>query len=104
MSERRTHTTIGDKLVAPVANINGTSRDELVRNYVSAKVALQAAIDAVRLTSPHGRDFQTCAEPYKAHRIAREQHIGRLALLESITEEMDALAHMVIDGVAVTGV
>lgn len=95
----RTHTASGEPLIAPQVNMNGTSRAELVSNYSNAQIALIRAIDAVRMTSPHGRDFQTCKEPGKTRDKAHGQHLERVVLLEAIAEEMDGLAHMVMEQV-----
>lgn len=46
-------------LIAPTINLNGSSPEDLMRAYVSGIVRLQHAAADLKLSVPHGRDYQT---------------------------------------------
>jgi hypothetical protein len=41
----------------PIVNINGTSRDDLVKMRIEARRAIHEALRALQELSPHGRDY-----------------------------------------------
>lgn len=82
-------------------NINGTSKAALIDDHVNAAAAIRAAIQALRKTEPHGRDWQ--GPPYLAvdgygHIIpnpgfkqAQYEHLVRMTHLEKVLNEIEAL-------------
>lgn len=44
-------------IMQPIVNINGTSRDELVKMRIEARRAIHEALRALQELSPHGRDY-----------------------------------------------
>lgn len=77
-------------LVGPRANLNGTSKKELLDQYSKALSALLAAQEALAQMSPHGRDYQTL--PDGQYLIAAKQHRARQGLLAGVMEEVSTLA------------
>ena len=75
--------------ILPILSINGTSKNALIDGYVAAISALQEAEGKLRLTLPHGRDYQGDTERYVA---ARKEHADRVLRLQEITEEIEAIA------------
>ena len=59
----------------PTVHLNGTSRDELVRQLVEAGKALQVALDKLRAAYPHERDYYVNPDPmaYKKAKNAHDQ-------------------------------
>ncbi len=52
----------------PITNLNGTNREDLLREWSLARSSLKTAREDLRKATCHGRDFQ-CQEPgtlYKA--------------------------------------
>lgn len=78
--------TLTNPLLVPTININGTSKESLFQNYLSALHAVEAARDALHDCAPHGRDYQTAAAG--AYLEARKQHVLRLGKLESVISEL----------------
>ena len=50
---------MGNKLQAPIVNLNGSSKDDLLAGYKWTYEALETAILALQKTMPHGRDIRT---------------------------------------------
>ncbi len=48
------------KLIVPTVHMNGTSKRDLLEQYVDAMQAIQEAIEA--LPHPHGRDYYVVSE------------------------------------------
>jgi hypothetical protein len=44
-------------IMQPIVNINGTSRDNLVKMRIEARRAIHEALRALQELSPHGRDY-----------------------------------------------
>jgi hypothetical protein len=44
-------------IMQPIVNINGTSRDDLVKMRIEARRAVHEALRALQELSPHGRDY-----------------------------------------------
>ena len=44
-------------IMHPIVNINGTSRDDLVKMRIEARRAIHEALRALQELSPHGRDY-----------------------------------------------
>ena len=76
----------------PTVNLNGTSKDSLLGDYLAIRNALNAAEMAFREATPHGRDYQTVpAGDAKASR-AREAFHERRAILRAMAAEIEAVA------------
>lgn len=73
----------------PTVHMNGTSRAELVAGYLSAYNAVRAAWDAVAATHPNGRDYYV--QPPGNFSRAQAEHAARLASIESVRLELEAL-------------
>ncbi len=78
-------------LQAPILNRNGTPASHLREAYANALTAIRDAQTALGETYPHGRDFQTETTGL-AMRRAQTQHTERLAKLQNIVTELEALA------------
>lgn len=78
----------------PQININGTARSDLLEQYLTAKRALDHAIEALAEAYPHGRDYQTL--PHGAHQQAMNEHADRMRRLRTIRAEVETLAEAVV--------
>jgi len=75
-------------LLTPTVNHNGTSRGDLVQQRLVASVAIDAAIDALKGMTPHGRDYPNGADALNADRDIHWTRIGALAALrDAIVQE-----------------
>jgi len=74
----------------PTIHINGTSRQDLVEQYVNARSALHEAIRAMQATAPNGRDYYP--QGLQAIHEASSEHQERLYKLEVMAGEMFDLA------------
>lgn len=62
--------------VRPVVNMNGTSREELMRQAFDVSNAAEALIQALGRAAPHGRDYQTTSyERYSDDRMLWEKFV-----------------------------
>ena len=77
-------------LAYPVCNLNGSKAQSLLNENRKASDALRVAQDALREICPHGRDYQ-CQAP-EVYNQARQEHIERQEKLNSLIEELDAIA------------
>jgi len=75
----------------PSVNINGTSREALVDARRDAFEAIHAAMNALRETMPHGRDYVGRAHQFS---VDRAIYIERHAVLSKLSEDLmdEALA------------
>ena len=78
----------GGKLTVPTVHLNGTSKDDLLKGYSTALTAVQNAMNAVRQTTPHGRDYYVNPGSYE---IALDEHHLRLLRLNKISVELSEL-------------
>ena len=85
----------------PTLHTNGTHPDDLLEAYVAAYRAVGQAIEAVQAASPNGRDY--CPQPGDAIGAAIAEQRARLEKLNSVAEEMLALAEHVSDNQPPTG-
>lgn len=74
----------------PQVNLNGTSKDALLEQYRRSYRAINAAIESLCEGAPHGRDYQTL--PPGAVQLAIAEHRIRVAKLESVRAEIEAIA------------
>lgn len=82
-------------LIAPVVNLNGTSRDALVDQHVAAALSLEKALAALIETAPHPRDFQTVKQ--EQYRQARAQYEDRVRRLHEIIKEVESIGTQIYE-------
>lgn len=78
----------------PIININGTHADDLLKDHLEAKRALEKALSALSAIWPHGRDYQT-AQPH-AYQQARCEHADRIRALGKVVAEIEAIAESLV--------
>jgi hypothetical protein len=81
---------------APLVHLNGTSKDALFTALLNAGRAVRIAIEAVRETAPHQRDYHPL--PPAAWEQARAEWEARMASLHTVYKELEAIAIAVNDG------
>ncbi len=74
------------KLTIPTIHLNGSSKESLVKDLKNAHTAIRNAIDALRETAPHGRDYYLQGD--KAFEKARNEHCERVVKLEAVKKEI----------------
>ena len=74
-------------IMHPIANLNGTSREQLIDTRLAAVRALRDAMKAMQELSPHGRDYLGNNETWQAYRMIHAARFGAL----------DAMANDLID-------
>jgi|TARA_R110000765_G_scaffold351331_1_gene441317 hypothetical protein len=79
-----------DKPQAPIVNLNGTSKDALMEQVGDARSAIDDALKALALATPHGRDYQTASEG--AYALAAAQHRDRVAALTVVSDDLLKIA------------
>ena len=73
-------------VVIPTVHINGTSKSTLHTSLSHARRTLLAAVEALKETEPHGRDYYMHGrETFKS---AQDAYVGRLDRLESVYNEV----------------
>jgi hypothetical protein len=80
-------------LVLPTIHLNGTSKEELFNDLSNALYAIQLARECVQATAPHGRDY--CTKSGNALQQALAQHASRLRALQTVYDELQAIAEHV---------
>jgi glucokinase len=79
-------------LGVPVVNLNGSSKESLLNDYLAIMRALEAANKAMAEATPHGRDFQTVPNGDWVGQKAREAFHERRALIRAMHAEFEAVA------------
>jgi hypothetical protein len=65
--------------VRPIVNLNGTSREELVKQAFDVSSAAETLIQKLGLAAPHGRDYQTVGnKAYQRDRELWEKFVGNV--------------------------
>jgi len=77
------------KLTFPTIHLNGTSAEQPTEDYVNSVQAVDAAIAAVHKMEFHSRDYYVVPGSFP---IARAEHIARLEKLQSVRDELMAIA------------
>ena len=77
-------------MTTPTIHLNGTPRERLIDALCDAGGAVSAAIGAVRYTAPNGRDYYP--QGPEAIGTATAEHLVRLAKLQTVLDELQALA------------
>jgi hypothetical protein len=72
-------------VITPTININGSSKDDLLMPRLNAMDLLMEAIEALKQTTPNGRDYLGNNTACIAD---REEHYVRLAKLRAIHDEI----------------
>jgi hypothetical protein len=70
----------------PTIHLNGTSREELIRQLRVASEALLEARRALERTAPHGRDYYPQGKG--AIQQAQTEHYERLRRIDDVYEEL----------------
>lgn len=80
-------------LILPTVHLNGTSKQELFDTYFEALDAIATARVALTKAYPNGRDYYP--QGNTAIQQAMSQHADRLQRLETIYDELHAIAEHV---------
>ena len=76
-------------MIAPRVHLNGTSRGSLLASIIEASQTISLAIDALRNTAPHGRDYYVISD--NAYTQARTEYEARLTRLHETNNELIAM-------------
>jgi hypothetical protein len=80
-------------MMIPTVHLNGTSRKELVQQYLTAREALRRALDALFLAHPHGRDYYV--QGPDALKRAEAEHRARVQKLTEVHDELGDIAEAI---------
>ena len=80
-------------VMVPYVNLNGTSREELIQQQMTALKAIKAAIEALNQANPHGRDYMNMED----YRIAREEQVQRAIALRDIKQEIETVIYALME-------
>ena len=80
-------------LAIPTANLNGTSKNQLVQNLCKAKGKIEEAREALSEVCPHMRDYSD----NDTYQKARHEHNKRQEILENLSDELYGLAIRIND-------
>jgi hypothetical protein len=86
------------RTTAPTIHINGTDRASLVEQYDDAYSAITEAIAALNRAAPNGRDYYVRGPG--AYSAAQLDHTARLAKLEEVRKELEAIREAIADQVS----
>lgn len=81
------------RMMIPTIHLNGTSREELIKQLLNASDALLVAIDKLGDASPHGRDYYP--QGPDAFLKAHDEHIARIGRLFDVKTEIDSIAEKI---------
>jgi hypothetical protein len=84
-------------LALPSIHLNGTGKDDLVRQLSEAHLKLSQARDVLAQAAPHQRDYYVQKDQSNYHR-ARKQHEARLRKIEEVMSELLDLGIFIQDG------
>ena len=79
----------------PTIHLNGTSKDELLDQTLTAADAINVAIRALVNASPNARDYYP--QGNGAYGIARDEHLSRLNRLQDVLQELSDIAEDISD-------
>ena len=82
-------------MMIPTVHLNGTSREELVRQIERAYEHLDKAMDALAQAAPHGRDYYT--QGMDAYQKAAAEHESRMARLHSVHKELEQIVEALFE-------
>ena len=72
----------------PIVHTNGTPRDTLIDNYCAVSDALRVALEALRNTMPHGRDYYPHPVGEDVAAFARKVWEERIEAVEEILDRV----------------
>jgi hypothetical protein len=81
-------------MTTPTIHLNGTSKDELVRQYTTALNALWFAIEAHNRAAPHARDYYPQGD--SAYTAASTEHLNRKYSLYEVYSQLEQLRNAII--------
>jgi len=84
------------RLEVPLVNLNGTSKDALLGQYMAVLQALDSLQTALGEAMPNGRDYQTAKDPNACSK-ARQAFTERRLILANIREEIYEVAVAISD-------
>ena len=76
-------------MIVPTVHLNGTSKDELLRQVLEADRAINVALSRLHDAAPNGRDYYPAGPG--ALKQATEEHRARIDRLVDIRTELLAL-------------
>ena len=79
----------------PIVHLDGTSRDELQRQYTGVILALGVAQDALKATAPHGRDYYV--QPEGTYQQARKEYAVRASRLHAVEMELQDILEGLVE-------
>lgn len=82
---------------APLIHLNGSGAKSLLDGYCAAWEAVHEAIRALTEAGPNKRDYYPLGDA--AWRAALAEHLSRLERLQTVYDELAALAAIVADDV-----
>jgi len=85
------------ELIVPTVHMNGTGGAELLDDVTNNLTAINRALAALNATPPHQRDYYVNDPDESKYRLAREQHINRIARLQDIAKEYELIAENICD-------
>jgi len=77
----------------PRVHLNGTSKDELLRQQLAAISALRVAVEGLAQAAPNARDYYVIGPT--AFEAARKQHETRMHRLADNIRELTAIAEAI---------
>ncbi len=82
-------------MIAPMIHLNGDTKQTLQTNLINASRAIGKAMDALRETLPHGRNYymiltdgETPCTYTNAYRQARSEYVARMESLRKVNDEL----------------
>lgn len=85
-------------IMKPAVNNNGTSRQSLVEIRVNAMKAVMGAMEALQLTKPHGRDYQSLPNSLERYEADRAIFVERFSTLDKLHNELQEEALTIHNG------
>jgi hypothetical protein len=78
--------------IPQINRLSGTTPDDLLKDYVIAKKAVDEAIQALSGVWPHGRDYQS-----GDIRKAMHEHAERCRALRLVSNELETIAEGILN-------
>jgi len=91
---------MSEKLVAPTAHLNGTSKAELESQLLSVLEHTEPLLAALYAASPNLRDYYVQEDGTQRFRIACCHHEERIRAVHAISEDIMQILARVLDPVA----
>ena len=82
-------------MIAPTVHLGGTSRQDLLDQFMEAGHALSLALSKMQDACPNGRDYYL--QGPDALPLAMQDHASRVARVQSVMDEYGALCEAVCD-------